>query len=163
MLSPKSDVELTACFAQDIASILASFSEKDPAGKQSLQQMLNSDPAAFCWGSVHALVNAAPPAGHRYLVHLLRKHNMLMNALTDPQHCKTEEALAVAKSLAQSGSPLDSELETALGAALGRVPSPTGTLRILRILELLSAVSAQKNCLPFQSELMGYPDSAVRS
>ena len=153
----------TARFAQEIAAILASYSEKYPAGKQSLQQMLNSDPAAFCWGSMRALVNAAPPAGHRYLVHLLRKHNMLVSALTDPQHCKTEEALAVAKSLAQSGSPLGSELETALGAALGRTPSATGTLRVLRILELLSAVSAQKSCLPLQSELMAYPDSGVRS
>jgi HEAT repeat protein len=163
MVSAKSDVELIEVFARDIASILASFSEKDPSGKQSLQQMLNSDPAAFCWGSVRALANAAPPAGHRYLVHLLRKHNMLMNALTDPRYCKTEEALAVAKSMAESGSPLDSELEAALGAALARNPSPVGTLRVLRILELLSAVSAQKGCLPFQSELMAYPDSGVRS
>ena len=50
----QSEADLTTCFQQDISGLLDSFSEKDTSSKQSLQQMLSSDQAAFSRASIAA-------------------------------------------------------------------------------------------------------------
>ena len=61
------------------------------------------------------------------------------------------------------GSPVETDLENALSAALGQAPSKAGAQRILRVLELLAEVSALRSCVRFQNELLAYPHSDVRS
>jgi hypothetical protein len=159
----QSEADLTACFEQEIGVLLESFSEKNTAGKQSLQQMLSSDPGAFSRASIRALAHATGSAGSRYLLHLLRKDNLLMEALTDPRSAKTEDAVAAARMIPQGGAPIDLDLERVLSATLSQPPSADNAARVVRVLDVLEAASHQPRFSLFQSELMAYPDSAVRS
>lgn len=158
----QSEAELAACFVQDIAALVESFSEKDTAGKQSLQQMLSSDQAAFRGASIQVLAHATGSSGSRYLLHLLRKHNLLIDALLDPR-AKRETVVAAARKIPGMGAPIDADLERVLGVLLSGAPSAANTLRVLRLLEVLEAASPLPRFYLFQAELMGYPDSAVRS
>jgi hypothetical protein len=159
----QSEADLTACFQQDIAALLGSFSEKDTSSKQSLQQMLSSDQQTFSRASIRVLATAAASAGARYVLHLLRKHNLLMEALADPRGSRREDAVAAARTISQIGTPIDADLERVLGAALSLPPSLVNAARVLRILDVLEAASAQPRFYLFQSDLMSYPDSVVRS
>ena len=159
----QSEADLTACFQQDITALLDCFSEKDTSSKQSLQQMLSSDQAAFSRASIRVLANALGSAGARYVLHLLRKHNLLMEALADPRGSTREDAIAAARVISQIGAPIDAELERVLNAALALPASVASAARVLRLLEVLEAASPQPPFYLFQSELMGYPDSGVRS
>ena len=76
------------------------------------------------------------------MLHLLRKHNLLMEALADPRGSRREDA----------------DLERVLSAALSLAPSVANAARVLRLLEVLEAASAQPRFYLFQSELMSYPD-----
>jgi HEAT repeat protein len=159
----QSEADLTTCFQQDISALLDSFSEKDTSSKQSLQQMLSSDQAAFSRASIRVLATATGSTGARYVLHLLRKHNLLMEALADPRGSRREDAVAAARVIPQIGAPLDADLERVLTAALALPPSIASAARVLRLLEVLEAASPQPRFYLFQSELMSYPDSAVRS
>jgi HEAT repeat protein len=159
----QSEADLTTCFQQDIAALLDSFSEKDTSSKQSLQQMLSSDQAAFSRASIRVLATAAGSAGARYVLHLLRKHNLLMEALADPRGSRREDAIAAARVIPQIGAPIDADLERVLNAALALPPILPNAARVLRLLEVLEAASQQPRFYLFQSELMSYPDSVVRS
>jgi len=159
----QSEADLTTCFQQDIAALLESFSEKDTSSKQSLQQMLSSDQAAFSRASIRVLATATGSAGARYVLHLLRKHNLLMEALADPRGSRREDAVAAARVIPIIGAPIDADLERVLAAALALPPSGPNAARVLRLLDVLEAASPQPRFYLFQSELMSYPDSAVRS
>jgi hypothetical protein len=157
------EADLTACFEQEIGVLLDSFSEKETAGKQSLQQMLSSDPGAFSRASIRALARAKGSAGSRYVLHLLRKHNLLMEALTDPRSAKSEDAVAAARMIPLGGAPIDLDLERVLSATLSQPPSADNAARLLRLLDVLEVASTQPRFSLFQTELMAYPDSGVRS
>jgi hypothetical protein len=159
VLSP----DLTDCFEQEIAAQMKSFSERDTSGKQSLQQMLASDREAFSKASILALARATGSAGTRYVLHLLRRENMLMDALLDPWRSKREEAVAAARMIPQAGIPIDYDLEGALRATLALSPSADNAARILRLLDVLEAASKQPRFSLFQTELLAYPSPGVRS
>ena len=162
VLSP-SEAELTACFAHDIAALVESFPEDATASKQSLDQMVSSDQGAFSRASIRVLANATGSAGSRYVLHLLRKHNLLMPALVDPVGSRTDEAVAAARVISQIGSPIDTDLEAVLGATLGEPNSAANASRVIRLLEVLEVASAHPRFYLFQMELLSYPDSGVRS
>ncbi len=159
----QSEADLTTCFQQDIGALLDSFSEKDTSGKQSLQQMLSSDRKAFSRASIRVLATATGSPGSRYLLHLLRKHNLLMEALGDPHGSRREDAVGAARMIPRIGAPIDAELERVLTAALSLPRTPASAGRVMRLLEVLEAASAQPRFYLFQTELLGYPDSMVRS
>ena len=92
------------------------------------------------------------------MLHLLRKHNLLMEALADPRGSRREDAVAAARMIPQIGAPIDADLERVLSAALSLAPSVANAARVLRLLEVLEAASAQPRFYLFQSELMSYPD-----
>ena len=105
--------------------------------------MLSSDQAAFSRASIRVLADALGSAGARYLLHLLRKHNLLMEALADPRGSKREDAIAAARVISQIGAPIDAELERVLNAALALPASVASAARVLRLLEVLEAASPQ--------------------
>jgi HEAT repeat protein len=158
----QSESDLTACFVQDMAALLDTFSEKDTAGKQSFQQMLSSDREAFSRASIQVLAKATVAAGARYVVHLLRKQNLLLEALADPRG-SMEDAVAAARVIPQIGTPLDSDLENLLSATLSQSRSAVQAARVLRLLNLLEAASPQPRFYLFHNDLMNYPNSIVRS
>jgi hypothetical protein len=159
----QNDQEITACFAQDIVALTKSFSENTAASKQSLDQMVSSDPSAFSRASIRVLGQATDSSGTRYVLHLLRKRHLLLAALADPIGTKGEEAVAAARVISRMGSPIESDLEGVLSATLGQRGSSANTSRIVRLLDLLGAASLHPRFYLFQMELLSYPDSLVRS
>jgi len=159
----RTNADLISCVAEDIAAILATFSETDMTAKQGLQEMFNSDPASFTRASVSVLATLTSEAAARYLVQLLSKQRLLLEELVNPERLKTEAAAAAAQALTRLGSPIEKELERALDAALRQPQSAMVIGRIARILDLLAAISAPRTCLLFQAELMAHGSSAVRS
>jgi HEAT repeats len=162
-VSSQSEAELTACFAQDIAGLVESFSEDATASKRSLDQMLSSDEGAFSRASIRVLARGIGSAGSRYVAHLLRKSNLLLPALEDPFASRSEEAGAAARVISQLGAPIETDLEGALAATLGEPSSAANAFRVVRLLQLLEAASTHPRFYLFQLELLSYPDSGVRS
>jgi HEAT repeat protein len=159
----QSEADLTACFAQEMSAILDGFSEKDPAGKQNLQRILASDPGAFSRAAVRVLGRVQDSPGARHVVYLLRKQSLLMDALADPRGLKREEAIAAARVIPQWGAPIELDVERVLGATLSQAPSASNAARVLRLMDVLEAASPQPRFSLFQTQLLNYPDSAVRS
>jgi hypothetical protein len=159
----QTEAELTACFVKDIAALVASFSENATASRRSLDQMLSADQGAFGRASIRVLASATGSPGTRYVLHLLRKHNLLIPALADPSGSRTDEAMAAARVISQIGSPIDTDLEAVMGATLAEPSSAANASRVCRLLQVLEAASAHPRFYLFQMELLSYPDSAVRS
>jgi len=159
----QSDAELTACFARDIAALTKSFSENTAASKQSLDQMVSSDPSAFSRAAIRVLGQSTDSSGARYVLHLLRKRNLLLPALADPVGTKGEDAVAAARVISRIGSPIDSDVEGVLSATLGQRSSSANAARIARLLDILGAASLHPRFYLFQMELLSYPDTLVRS
>jgi len=159
----QSDAELTVCFAQDIAALAESFSDNTAACKQSLDQMVSSDPGVFSRASIRVLGRATHPAGSRYVLHLLRKHNLLLPALTDPIGTRSEDAVAATRVISRIGTPIDAEIEGVLSATLGQRSSSETVSRVVRLLDMLEVASPHPRFYLFQMELLSHPDSLVRS
>jgi HEAT repeat protein len=157
------EVALDDSFTQDITALLESFSEKDTVGKQSLSQLLVSDPRTFGVSATRVLATSQPSPGVRYLVHLLMKGKMLPATLLDLKTADLKEALGALQAVAASGTNLLPMLELALNKALQDQSNPENTLRILRLLELLAAIAAPAFWNSFQLELMAHPDKIIRS
>jgi hypothetical protein len=154
---------LLESYAKDICSLVESFSEKDPAGKQSLIQLLTSDAPAFCAAGIRVLANAKASPGARLLIYLLTKEKLLTAGLLDPGTSTLKDATSAARVIDEMGSRIQPALEMALSRVLKNRPTPESAAQAMRILDLLGAIPTQ-NCWPaFQNELMAYPDSAVRS
>jgi hypothetical protein len=156
------EIGLNESFAQDIAALLQSFTEKDTAGKQSLSQLFVSDPRAFAAAATVVLAKSQPSPGSRYLVHLLMKGKMLPASLLDPR-TDTRAALAALQAVTSNGTNLQPMLELALNKALLDQSNPENSQRILRLLELLAAIAPPTFWNSFQLELMAHPDRVVRS
>ena len=160
MTNEKSLVE---CYTDDIAGVVGSFADGESAGKQSLQQLLTSDPQAFCTAGIRVLGRTKPSAGTRHLAQLVADGKHSVAALLDSSVCLIAEAVVAARAMAESGKKLETALEMALGKTLRHQSSSEHSTRILRILDLLDAISAQGWWNSFQVELMAYPDKIVRS
>jgi len=81
----------------------------------------------------------------------------------DPSICSAAEAVTAAKALPRGGKKLETAFEMALSKALRAQSTSDQSTFILRILNLLEAISAQGWWTSFQVELMAYPDKLVRS
>jgi len=157
------EVGLGDSFTQDITVLLASFSERDTAGKQSLSQLLVSDPRAFGASAIAVLAKSQPSPGVRYLVHLLMKGKLLPSSLLDLRVADTRQALGALHAVTANGTNLQPMLELALNKVLQDQPSPENSNRILRVLELLAAIAPPAFWNSFQLELMAHPDKVIRS
>lgn len=157
------DAALEDSLTKELAKLLESYSEKDTVGKQSLSQLLVSDPKAFGASAVEVLAKSQGSPGSRYLVHLLMKGKMLPAILLDPRTAGLREALAALLAVNAIGSNLQPMLELALNKVLLDQSSPENSLRVLRLLELLAAIAPPTFWNSFKLELMAHPDRLVRS
>jgi len=149
-------------FAQGIANAIGSASESEGAVRHALLQMMMCDERAFCHAAGTLLLTPDLP-GSRQLVQFLLRQKLFVESLASADRYDSAQALAVVHSAAKIGPLLGDELEQALAAALHKAPAAANVLRIMRILELIAAVSASSRFLSFQHELMAYPDPKVRS
>ena len=154
---------LVESYANDISALVKSFSEKDPVGKQSLVQLLTAEAHVFSAASIRVLANAEASAGARFLMYLLTKEKLLTAGLRDPDTCSLKDAVAAVRAIGDMGPRFQAALEIDLSAALHGRATQESTLQVMRILDLLGAIPTQNFWPSFQSELMAYPDRAVRS
>jgi hypothetical protein len=147
---------------RDIALQVESF-ERDPAAKQTICQMLASNPRAFNAAALKALVNRPPSAGGRFVIELLNKEKMLPGGLQDETILNMDEAVTVLRMVAAGGTNLQPALELALSRVLQDPPNAENASRILRLLGLMAAIASPSSWNAFQLELMAYPDRFVRA
>ena len=161
----QNEADLTACFAQDIAvTARVILRNAIPPANNPFSRCCPPIRSAFSRASIRVLAReSTAAAGLRYVLHLLRKHNLLIDALADPMGSRREDAVAAARMIPRVSAPLDSDLERALSGILSETPSAAKAGRVLRLLDVLEAASPQPRLYLFQSELLSYPDSTVRS
>jgi hypothetical protein len=148
---------------QAIGALVQSFSEGQIEHKESLKKLLQSGRRAFGIAGVRALAANALSPGTKYLAYLLSSERLLTPSLLDTMYCTPEDALAAGRMSVQGGERLQQSLELSIKEALQAVPSFDVTVRILRILDLLSATARPDCWASCESELMAYPDKKVRS
>src|SRR5437016_1295704 len=115
---------LLESYAKDICSLVESFSEKDPAGKQSLVQLLTSDAPAFCAAGIRVLASAKESPGTRFLIYLMTKEKLLTAGLLDPGTSTIKDATSAARVIDEMGSRIQPALEMALSRVLQSRATP---------------------------------------
>ena len=157
------EADLLESYAQDLASLAESITEKDLAGKQSMLQLLTGDVSVFCAAGIRVLARSKPSPGSRLLVHLLTKEKLLTASLLDPDICSEDEAAAASRAVEAIGTHLQVGLEMALSSALQIRGKAENSARVLRILRLMEAIEAQSCWASFQTDLLTHHDEVVRS
>jgi len=147
---------------EQIAALVQQCSQNQRAGKESLTRLFSPDPRAFCTAAIRVLARTSAGQTIFPLVHLISKEGLFASGLLDPE-CRLQDATSAAKLVAASGSPLQATLLRELRSLLQNGASQEGTGRILRVLDVLGALSAQRSLHHFEQELMRYPDTRVRS
>lgn len=149
--------------AQAVSDLVESFPERTKQNKRALSQLLSSDPESFSEAAMDVLKTRKASNGLRFVADLLAAENLLVSGLLAAASWNRSEAVVLAKTIAAGGTNLQPGLERALGAALGEPVRDGSVERLLRLLELLSAISWQNRVNLFQTRLMAYPDKRVQS
>ncbi len=143
-----------------IAPLLIGFSDRKSSAKDELRTYAECDPKGFREECLPLIQSDAELGARRYLVNLLFKYAGMFEYLIDPARCNPSEAAALAKTVVELGTPLETGLETALTNCVRDAGSGP---RIVRLLELLAALSLGKHVLRYQEQLIVHPDLNVRA
>lgn len=134
--------------------------------RSELRDLLNAEPARFC-AHVGALLEKLPEdaAARQFLATLLAGCENLPRILADPSAMSLREAVALARWIAQSDPMLDSRLAKWLLRGQGGRPDPEAAepARILRILDILDAISSSQRTIPNLVQLLRHHHPRVRS
>lgn len=130
--------------------------------KDELRRCLEEDPACFQRCAMEMLAGADGRPGFRYLVYLLLNSGLLARALFDGDNLTLSDAVALARNAARTGALLGTEFHDLLKADL-LARDTRSAQRLVRILEVLAAVSWTETFVPHRDEFLAYPDNSVRS
>lgn len=145
---------------------LRSFDQPGSNARSRLRDLLNSDPARFCASILPALAKVPEDAPVRqFVAGLLAASEHLPAVLADPAVMSLREASALARWIARSEPALDLKLARWLLSGLGKCPDPDAAnpARILRILDILAAVSEGQRVVSALVQLLRHSDPKVRS
>jgi len=154
----KNRTELAEELYRDLLSAVASFSAGPAERKESFEKLLVR---ALCTAGIRLMAQRGASGEAQSVAHLLSRQGLLSASLADTTICRTEEAVAAAHTALQAGVHFHSGLARELDAALKQPASFENIARILRILDLLGAISGC--CNSSRLELMAYPDKKVQS
>ena len=154
----KSRAELAEELYRDMLLLMASFSKAPPERKEPFEKLLVR---ALCTAGIRLMAHDGASPEARFVAHLLSREGLLSASLADTAMCRTKEAIAAAQTALKAGVQLHSGLSQVLDRALKQAASFDNIAKILRILDLLGAVSGC--CNSSRLELMAYPDKKVQS
>jgi hypothetical protein len=145
-----------------VQDLLESFAENQVGARNALRQMAEVDAKGLRSSALPVLKNGCDTPAHAYLVTVLLKHNLLLDALCDPAQFTLEQAVALARFATASGVALPNHLGRHLNELLARGKGQHIS-RTLRVLEILAEVSYGAHIVPIRDELLRHADVRVRS
>jgi HEAT repeat protein len=137
------------------------FDGKTPENRRLIRDMAERDWHMFYSAAVLVLKNQQDSHCGLYLIKLLIGHDLLIDALCDPALSR-EQAMAVARAASRIDSMTDVNLATFL--ADGEVVNDTvRPAELMRLMEILAAVSNFARILPALKRMARHPNPHVRS
>jgi hypothetical protein len=130
--------------------------------REELMHRFQRDPAAFAREALSALRTEEASLGLKQLAHMLVQKNLLTDAISDPGECGREEATAIARNVSKMDIHVEGELELLLGRML-KSENPYSGKIVIRILDILAALSCSNMVVRREAELMAHSDAHVRS
>ena len=152
----KNRAELAAELYQDILALVTAASERPVE-----QFFENSLRRTLCSAAIRFIANDGGSPEARSMAHWLGRRGLLSASLADTSLCRTEEAVQAAQTALDAGLPLQSCLAEELSGALKQAPAFETISKILRILDILAALSDGFDLS--RLELLAYPDKKVQS
>lgn len=146
----------------EIQPLLESFSNQQGMVKEELRRRFTRDPDKFARDAITVLKSGEDAPGTRFLAHLVLGNETLVRTIADPAECALEDAVAVARTIARADARLELELDRLLERSL-KTKDPASNAVVLRVLDILDAVSSGNRAAQYQAELMNHAYAPVRS
>lgn len=149
---------------QPLQSLVASFPARPMLASREMRRLLDSDRNAFRQAALTLLKQKGPQAGHQHLLTLLVNNGLVVDRLADPRFLDAPDAIEMARRIQNTiDSTLDVRLVRLLFPANGAPPAVTGDEPVLRILEIVGAISDGARVITLLSRLLQHPAAKVRS
>lgn len=149
-----------------LGHLLASFPQQPSTARAELRNLLASQPVAVC-AVIGPLLESLPESGatRQFLTALLAGFEKFPAILSDPLAMSLPAAVKLAAAVARTEPMLDTKLARWLLRGVGADPDPVAAdpIRILRLLEILAALSEGGRTIPVLVQLLRHPDPRVRS
>ncbi len=166
MARPASALRSEEDFKAYLEELVKAYDLPRSTARSELHDLLNADPVRFC-RHIGQLVQGLPEnaAVCQFLAGLLAGYDKLPRVLADPAAMNPREAVALARWVARTDPLLDSKFAQWLLRGLGNRPDPEAAdpARILRILEILGALSENPRIVPTLVQLFRHQNPRVRS
>jgi len=147
-----------------LQALTAKFPRRPTIAAREMRDLLESDRAAFLEAAVKLIKGPGSEPSHQYLLTLLVTENLILERLANPVGLDFDESAQIARCI-------QAAIDPSLAIKLLRLtlPSQTGTAavtrldRLLRVLEIVGAISDDSRTMPLLARLVGHPDMIVRS
>jgi HEAT repeat protein len=147
-----------------LQALTAKFPRRPTIAAREMRDLLESDRAAFLEAAVKLIKGPGSEPSHQYLLTLLVTENLILERLANPVGLDFDDAAQIARCIQAGIDPslaiklLRLTLPTQAGAA-----AVTRLDRLLRVLEIVGAISDDSRTMPLLARLVGHPDMIVRS
>jgi hypothetical protein len=147
-----------------LQALTAKFSRRPMIAAREMRDLLETDRAAFLEAALTLIKGQESEPSHQYLLTLLVTENLILERLANPVGLDFDDAAQIARCIQAAIDPslaiklLRLTLPTQAGAA-----TVTRLDRLLRVLEIVGAISDDSRTMPLLARLVGHPDMIVRS
>jgi hypothetical protein len=150
-------------FEESLRTLLDAIGDNPRSARKSVGEMLARDRRQFVAAAFNVLKTGQPTPGHAHLVSVLVENEILPAALSNPDECSLEEAVALARTVSRIDPLVDTKLARWLLRRLHAdhdLPSPQTAQRILGILE---HITSGNRLTPMLVQLLRVSDPGIRS
>lgn len=149
-----------------VQDLIQAFDLPRSTARSELRDLVNAEPGRFC-AFVGPILEKLPPEApvRNFVAGLMAGHQGLPRILADPAAMSLEAAVGLARCIARSDPMLDSRLARWLLRGLGSHSDPEAAdpARILRILDILAAISDNRRTVAVLVQLLRHQHPRVRS
>lgn len=151
-----------------LRKVISEFGDNPMNAARAMRALFEGNQAGFFEQSLPVLRREPASPGLNYLVTLLLTHGLLLRMLCDPEIFTLEEAQKIAGCLRQVDSAFDVRLVRNMVQNNGNTSAQdldeiAGTATGIRLLDILSEISDGTRILSTMTQLLGHPNSYVRS
>ncbi len=150
-------------FEESLRALLEGSEDNPLSVRKSLGEMLTRDRGQFVAAAFNILKTGQPALGHTYLVSVLVETEILPAALSDPDECCMEEAVALAKTISRIDPLVDTKLARWLLRRLQASHGQLSSQAAQRILGILEHITSGPRLTPTLVQLLRVSDPGIRS
>jgi HEAT repeat protein len=149
---------------QALLNLAEGFASTPMIASREMRRLLDSNREEFTRAALALVKGSDYSAGHQYALTLLVTNNLIIDKLADPRATEVGEAVEIARRIQ---STVDSFLDIKLIRLLlpnNHTPAAvTEPAALLRVLEIIGAISDGSRIMTLLTQLLGHPDGRVRS